>query len=439
MAIRFSRRAVLAAPVILSATRAMSAEVDIAIIGAGAAGLTAAKTAQGLGLTFVLIEARDRIGGRTVTDTSFGQPFDGGASFIHFSDKNPWTKIAEDLGIETTFGGWRGAGFREYRDGVELAPGAPGSAFAGRGRLWDFAEDIDEDRDLSFAQMVEKAPPEVAAAGHSLARGAVGEEPERVSVADYARLYEGGNRVVPSGHGTLVARFGESVPVRLGVQATAIDWRGPGVVVKTAAGDIKAKKAVITVPIGVLKAEKIRFTPPLPNAHARALDGLGMGALSKIGLKFEGDRFGTAPGMFFSEVRGERPGLSFEMFPWDRDHVVVWYGADYAREINRMSDEAAADHMLERLARIVGGNARKAFRAARRYGWSEDPFALGSYSYAKPGQARARDVLRRPISDRIWLAGEAMAGKASMTVGGAHQTGEQAVQSIAAKLRGRQG
>lgn len=414
-----------------------TADFDVCIIGAGAAGLAAARAAADAGLRFVVIEARDRIGGRTITDASLGAPFDGGATFVHFSDRNPWTRIAADLGIETRSGGWRGGGYREFRDGVPVAPGEPGSWGAGRSKVWELAEDIDETNDVSFARLVEKAAPEVAAAAHSLARGAVGEEPERVSVADYGRLYDGGNHIVPDGYGTLVARYGQGVPVRLGVMATAIDWRGKDVRIATSAGDIRARTVVITVPLGVLKAGKIAFRPALPVEMQQALDGLGMGALSKIGLRFEGDRLGAGAGTFYSEIRGEKPGVSYEMWPFDRDLIVCWYGADYAREINKLSDDGAADHMLERLTKIVGSDVRKAFRGAKRYGWSEDPFALGSYSYARPGHARARDVLRKPVADRLWFAGEAMAGKMSMTVGGAHQTGEQAIKSIASRLKVR--
>lgn len=412
-----------------------TADHDVCIIGAGAAGLAAARTAAASGLSFVIIEARDRIGGRTVTDLSLGAPFDGGASFIHFSEKNPWTQIAAELGVETRPGGWRGGGFREFRDGMAVPPGEPGSWGAGRGKVWELAEDIDESNDVSFAGLVAKASPDAVAAAHGLTRGAVGEEPERVSVADYARLYEGGNHIVPAGYGTLVQRYGKGVPVRLGVTAKAIDWRGKTVKIVTSAGDIRARTVVITVPLGVLKAEKIAFQPALPNEMQQALDGLAMGALSKIGLHFEGSRLGANSGMFYSELRGERPAVSYEMWPFDRDIVICWYGADYAREINRLGEVAAADHMLERLTKIVGSDARKAFRGARLFGWSEDPFALGSYSYAKPGHARARDVLRKPVGDRLWFAGEAMAGKMSMTVGGAHQTGEQAIKSIASRLK----
>ena len=105
-------------------------------------------------------------------------------------------------------------------------------------------------------------------------------------------------------------------------------------------------------------------------------------------------------------------------------------------QINLLNEQDAIRHMLERLVKIVGPEANRAFRGGVRFGWSADPFALGGYSYAVPGQARARDALRRPVGERLWFAGEACAGKASMTVAGAHETGAHAAQAIAAKLRG---
>lgn len=414
---------------------AQTSDVDIVIIGAGAAGLTAARTAMKHGLSFTLIEARERIGGRTVTDTSFGAPVDGGATFIHFADKNPWTAIAAELGIATQYGNWRRGGQRAYVDGVQEPEEFEMARRQGRNQMWELAADIDFDNDLSFAALVSRAPKPVQDAAYSMSRGAVGEEPERVSVADYIRLYEGYNLVVPEGYGTLVTRFGAGVPVRLGVRATAIDWSGQGVKVTTGAGDIRAKAAVVTVPIGVLKAESIRFTPALPRPVLSALDGLGMGALSKMILKFEGTRLDASPDMHLVEVAGAQPGMSFEMWPFDKDVVVAWYGADYARRINDLPEQEAIRHMLERLVRIVGRDAEKAFRGGKRFGWSADPFSAGSYSYVKPGHGRARDALRQPVGDRLWFAGEAMAGKASMTVGGAHQTGDHAVEAIAARLK----
>jgi len=369
-----------------------------------------------------------------VTDTGFGVPVDGGATFIHYSDKNPWTAIAAELGVATDHGNWRRGGYRAYRDGVAEPEDVELARRQGRNQLWELTDSIDFDHDLSFAALVAKAPAGVQQAAYSMSRGAIGEEPERVSVADYIRLYDGGNLVVPQGYGTLVARFGEGVPVKLGVAATAIDWSGQGVKVATSSGEIRARAAIITVPLGVLKAERIGFTPALPREMLTALDGLAMGALSKMILKFEGTRLDATPDMHLIETGGAEPGMSFEMWPFGQDVVVAWYGADYARRINDLPEEEAVRHMLARLVRIVGRDAEKAFRGGRRYGWSADPFSIGSYSYARPGQGRARDILRMPVGNRLWFAGEAMAGRASMTVGGAHQTGQHAVEMIAARL-----
>lgn len=434
-----TRRAALAAPFILAAGRsvAQSSDVDVAIIGAGAAGLAAAHTATARGLTYTMIEARNRIGGRTVTDSSLGAPVDGGATFIHFSDKNPWTKIAGDLGIEARVGNWRSGGFRAYTNGRPVPDDEEIARRQGRNKMWELAENIDYDNDLSFAKLVEAAPKPVMQAAYSMSRGAVGEEPDRVSVADYIRLYDGSNLIVPSGYGTLVARYGAGLPVSLETVATAIDWSGQGVRITTNRGEIRAKTCVITVPLGVLKAEKIKFTPALPRDTLTALDGLKMGALSKIALRFEGARFDVPTGMHLVETGDDAPGMSFEMWPFGSDIAVCWYGADYARRINEMPSDEAIRHMLDRLVRIVGPEANKAFRGGVRYGWSSDPFSVGSYSYAVPGKARARDALRRPVGDRLWIVGEAVGGKASMTVAGAHQTGEHAIEAIATKLVGR--
>lgn len=434
-----NRRMLIGAPFLLAAGNALAqtSDTDVVIIGAGAAGLSAARTAQARGLTFRLIEARGRVGGRTVTDMRFGAPVDGGATFIHFSDRNPWTKIAADLGVETRFGSWRSGGFRAFNDGVPVPEDEELARRQGRNKMWELAESVDFDHDVSFAKLVENAPKPVMQAAYSMARGAVGEEAGRVSVADYTRLYDGSNLIVPSGYGTLVARYGAGVPVSLDTVASAIDWTGQGVSVTTDKGVIRARAAVITVPLGVLKAERIRFTPGLPREMLSALDGLAMGALSKLLLHFGGQRFDVPEGMHIVDTGESKPGLSFEMWPFGSEVAVAWYGADYARSINALPEEEAIRHMLERLERMLGPEVRRAFRGGGRYGWSADPYSIGSYSYALPGRARARDVLRQPVGERLWFAGEAMAGRASMTVAGAQQTGAHAAEAIATRLQGR--
>lgn len=412
-----------------------SAPVDVVIVGAGAAGLSAAKTLRKHGVSFVVVEARGRIGGRTVTDTSLGTPFDGGATYIHFADKNPWSKIAQDLSVEARAGSWRSGGSRAYSDGAPAPEETEIARRQGRNKLWELAGDIDESNDVSFAALVRGAAPDIVFAARSMMRGAVGEEPERVSVADYGRLYEGSNLIVPGGYGALVARYGEDVPVQLSTPVSAIDWSGQGVKVSTPAGTLQARHAIVTVPLGVLQAEAIRFAPRLPDETLRAIAGMKMGALSKLALRFEGERFGAPPDMHFTETGDSAPQMSFELWPFDRDIVVCWFGADYARSLNAQGEAAAVDHMLERFVKIVGADARKAFRGGRHFGWSADPLAQGGYSYCVPGRARARDELRRPVGNRIWFAGEHVAGKASMTVGGATLSAESAAEAVVARVK----
>jgi monoamine oxidase len=433
-----SRRSLIAAPFLLKAGHALSqsADYDVAIVGAGAAGLSAARLCQKKGLSFVVLEAQNRIGGRTVTDTSLGAAFDGGATFIHFSEKNPWTKFAEELGVEAKFGSWRSGGYRAFSDGVPISDDVETARRQGRSKLWELMNDIDESNDLSFEALAKNASPEAAVAARSMMRGAVGEEPDRVSVADYGRLYDGSNLVVPSGYGTLVEKFGADIPVKLSTPVTAIDWSKTAYVsLTTPAGVVRAQKVVVTVPISVLQAEKIKFAPRLPDETIRALNGMKMGALSKLAMKFEGDRFGAPTDMHFVETGDNAPQMSFELWPYDRDIVICWFGADYARQINAQGEQAALQHMLDRFVKIVGADARKSFRGGKHFGWSADPWALGSYSYAVPGRARARDELRRPVANRIWFAGEATAGRASMTVGGATLSAETAVETIYARLK----
>ncbi|HRJ68914.1 MAG TPA: NAD(P)/FAD-dependent oxidoreductase [Beijerinckiaceae bacterium] len=412
-----------------------SSQVEVVIVGAGAAGLAAAKTLRRHNVSFVVLEARDRIGGRTVTDTSLGAAFDGGATFIHFADRNPWSKFAEEYGVEARVGSWRSGGSRSFSDGVPVPAEAAAARWQGRGKLWELVNEIDDSNDVSFAALVKTAPDDVAFAAKSMMRGAVGEEPERVSVSDYGRLYDGSNMIVPGGYGTLVERYGADVPVSLGTPVKAMDWSGRGVRVTTASGTIQAAKAIVTVPLGVLAAESIKFTPRLPDETLRAIAGMKMGALSKLALRFEGDRFGAPADMHFVETGDSAPQMSFELWPFDRDIVVCWFGADYARQINASGEASAVQHMLDRFVKIVGADARKAFRGGRHFGWSADPYALGGYSYCVPGRARARDELRRPVGERIWFAGEHVAGKASMTVGGATLSAESAAEAVYARLK----
>jgi monoamine oxidase len=435
MTILLDRRSVLAgAAAALAAGPARADDTDVVVIGAGAAGIAAARELRRLGKRFVVVEASNRVGGRLYTDRSLNEPFDAGAAYIHFADRNPWSEIATELGIDP-LGGYRlWAGSLAYRNGVPLSPDESSSRWTALRSIGDFYDEVDERQDLSMAQALRGAPQEVQDAARIQAQMAAGEDPERVSVSDWQRLESGSNRLPPGGYGTLAERAAEGLPIRTGVAVSAISHDRNGVVVRTNQGDIRARKVIVTVSIGVLKSGAIRFTPSLPLSHSRALDGLVMGALSKVALRFEKERFGFVPHQFLAEIGDPRTAVTFETWPHDRNIVLAVFGGDHARGIVRQGEQPAVDLLLERFVKIVGSDARKHFTGGRLAGWPDDPYSRGSYAVALPGQMRARETLARPIADRLWLAGEATADVYSMTAGGASIAGREAARQVASRL-----
>jgi monoamine oxidase len=321
-----------------------------------------------------------------------------------------------------------------FRDGVRLSDAERARRRGGFGRVWAALDQAGADR--SFADAVRGAPPEVLDAAAGMSLFSLGEDPQRVSVADYQELWSGDDYLVPSGYGALVARTGASLPVRLETPVTAIRWDGPAVALETPRGTLTAGAVVVTVPVGVLQVGGIRFTPDLPAATQDALGGLGMGAYTKIALRVDRRRIEPLESTSLIEIGDRGAVTSYDFWPLGRDLVVALLGGDHARAICEAGERGAVAFATERLAAMIGGRAREAVTGGRLAGWWSDPWSRGSYSIARPGRASAREALRRPIGGRIHLAGEATAGGGAMTVGGATLEGRRAAQAI---IRGRSG
>lgn len=429
--------ATLATPFLLdAAARAQTrADWDIAIIGAGAAGLHAAHQARAAGLTARIFEARDRVGGRVFTDASLGAAFEAGAFYIHWSDENPWTQIAKSLAVPVVDDNTLWGGFNVFSKGRPLSSEERDRRRGGFWRLSSALDGAPPETDMSFGDAARRLNPGGPEAANGMTLLSLGEEPDRVSIRDYQRLNAGDDLVVPSGYGNLLQRYAQGLDVSLATPVSAVDFSGPVVRLETARGVVSARAAIITVPVNVLKARAIRFTPDLPASTWQALEGLGMGALTKLALKFEGNRFGQSPWTQFFDTGDRQDLVNFEFWPFGQDLVVAHFGGDYAREVAASGEPAAVQHILDKLVAILGEDARKSFRGGRLAGWSTDPLALGGYSIAKPGQSRARDILAEPVANRLWFAGEASAGSGSMTAGGAALAGAAAVAAIHRVLR----
>ncbi|MFO1147832.1 MAG: NAD(P)/FAD-dependent oxidoreductase [Alsobacter sp.] len=419
----------------LLAGRARADDVDCVIVGAGAAGIAAARELQRSGRTFRLLEARDRVGGRMFTAEVAGIPFDAGASYIHFAERNPWRDIAGEAGVGTEPD--RANGLRFYEGGRPVpeerrraARGAFSALSAALDALPETAPDI------AMSDFAASLGPDYAEPARRIARMSLGEEPERVSLRDYARLWNGDDLLVPTGYGRLAERWAAGLPVSLATPASRIAW-DRGIAVDTPRGSVRARTCIVTASTGVLGEGAIRFDPPLPALTQQAIAGLGMGALTKIALAVDGVR-GDWPdtGDLIDTAYG---GLDIELWPFDRPLLVATLGGDAARALVAQGEPAAAAAITDALAAMLGGAARSRVRAARLAGWAADPWSRGAYSVAAPGEAGARAALAEPVGGRLFFAGEATGGPgeavaAAMTAGGAVLAGRAAARDVVRRL-----
>ena len=416
------------APSLVRADAAIDA--DVLIVGAGVAGLAAAAEAQRLGARVILVEARGRIGGRVLTERFGTATYEAGALYIHWAERNPLTAIAAQSHLDAISDATVTPAIRSFDGGVETPSSVRARRSADFARLGDLLES-DAVADIALSQVGAQAAPPLAEAATGLARLALGEEPGRVSARDYARLWSGDDLVMPGGYGTLLDVLARGLDVRLGTPVSAIDWSGSGVAATTPGGTIRARHAIVTVPVGVLQADAIRFTPALPSATRDAIHGMGMGALSKIGMSFDFARFDLPRGDIFA--RSGDTLSDFDCKPFGRDVVVAIFGGDFAREITRAPRDAVAT-ALDAFVAVAGSDARRSFRDARVHAWHDDPWSLGCYSHCRPGSADARRALRVPVGDRLWFAGEASAMEgAAMTTGGAWLAGQAAARAAIAQ------
>lgn len=436
----FSRRQVLGIAAALAAPRVARAAdetlLDCIVVGAGAAGLAAGRALAASGRRFVILEASGRIGGRVQTAEVEGVPFDAGASYIHFADRNPWLPIASQYGFRLA--DERASGFMLFENGVRVSDPSRRASRSGFGRLLQALDALTPDTaDVSMATFAQALDADLVGPSRRIARMSLGEEPERVSVRDYARLWSGDDFVVPDGYGRLVERFGADLPVRRDTPVTRIDW-SDGIAMETPRGTLRARGAIVTVPVGVLAAGGITFAPSLPAATLDAIAGLRMGALTKVAFAVSGDRKDWPDAGDLVDARFG--GINFELWPFERRIVVATLGGDAARDLVAKGETAALAETADVLVSLAGPRLRGSLRGGHLAGWCASPWALGSYSVCLPGHADARARLAEPVGERLIFAGEATGGPdeavgAAMTAGGASLAGAAAAERMVALLR----
>jgi monoamine oxidase len=202
------------------------------------------------------------------------------------------------------------------------------------------------------------------------------------------------------------------------------------VAVQTARGTIRGRAAIVTASPAVLAYEEILFEPGLPAEYEEAFFDLPMGMLTKIPVEIRGTRLGLSPFDDLLIERHARHDIYFLCFPFDLDLMVGFVGGDFAWEMSVAGKAAGVDFVVDRLCGIFGNDVKRQVGRSTMTNWGAERFVRGAYAAARPGKAKARDVLAQPVADRIWFAGEHLAGPLIQTCGGARLSGEAVARAV---------
>jgi monoamine oxidase len=416
---------------------AQSTPIDVIVIGAGGAGLTAAKELQAAGLQVLVLEARDRIGGRAFTDTSLGVPWDRGCFWLHASNVNPWVAYARQNDFELLadhfprhiydgsrrMGGADTAGYRAVEERMERE-----LEEAGRRGL-----DIPAAAAFTQATLADPWYP-MAETGLTWWEGI---EPANFSTLDsYQFVEDGENLMIPRGYGTLLAHYARDVTVRLRTPVSRIRWTARGVTAESSAGAFTARVAVVALPSAVIADGAVIFSPHLPVEVLQAHHDLPLGLTNKVALKFKRNVFPSERTEFLQQKRDDGRGMSYLTRHWD-SHVCIGFSAGrFAHELEAAGEAATIEHALTELTTMLGGDLRRQFDRGAATAWASDPFARGSYSHCLPGRYGARALLTRPVGGRIVFAGEHTEQSAYGTLHGAYLSGLRAAREARRLLAG---
>ena len=403
------------------------------MIGAGAAGIGAARRLADSGSVSVLVlEARDRVGGRVHTIEPAGFPLDRGAEWLHSADRNPLSPLAQQLGfsIHRRPPEWVS---RLRRSGETIEAEADWIATREaqyRARRTAAAEPVD----CSLAGLL--APGgrwnQLLDATSTWGNGA---ELDRVSVKDNVRYEDSGtNWRLGEGYGCLFETLAEGFPVALETPVSCIDHSGRAIRLKTARGTVTAARAVITVPTSILAAEVLRFDPPLPQKLAAAA-GLPLGVDDKLFISLSGSLPGIEPDTFLVGSTMSRETMSYQVRPLDRPAIYCFFGGRWAAALEREGEAAMFAFAAGELARLFGNGIRRHISPLASTAWLQDPWARGSYSYAQPGHADDRTKLAAPVEDRLFFAGEATSPNFFSTAHGAYMSGVAAAEAALVSVR----
>ena len=441
-----SRGKFLAAAGTLALSRTIFGEdrkETVIVVGAGISGIGAAKRLRFKGYRVIVLEARQRIGGRIWTDRSLGVPFDLGASWIHGIKGNPIYKLARKHKLELFP--------TDFNAGQLYVGGKPLTGDQWTQIDWKLSRitqkanrrmvkaGIEESVADAIDPLLNELPDDITGRGvrYMIASMIGNEYAEDLDGLSLRYIEEGsefpGDHVLfRNGYADITDKLAEGLDIRTGHVVQSIEHGSGGVTVQTTRGPVQGDRVIVTLPLGVLKAGGVRFQPALPEDQQAAIGRMAMGALGKIALVF--------PRIFWdNEMQnfGQIKADTKRMIEFYNLHPVVGKPAlftlthgDHTRALERGPEAAAVNFAFNELKEIHGNRIPRPVGFTRTT-WTVDPFAYGSYSLIPPGaSASDRKLLRRPVGERLFFAGEHTNSRYPSTVHGAFFSGMRAAKEV---------
>ena len=393
---------------------------EVIVVGAGAAGLAAADALARAGVSVLVLEARDRIGGRCDTRRMPGLavPVELGAEFLHGGPAATLDLLARAgiPGVDSTRTQrvlWRGS-LREANAFVEAKKAMQGAVFR---------------RDMSFAEHLarRRLPALTKTLARMMVQGFDAADPAVVSARDIADEWKsalGASQMRPQGgYQPLVATLAKDLDIRLRSPVREVRWRKGRVEIE----GFRARQAVITLPLGVLQAGAARFDPPL--GKEEALTMLASGPVIRVAMRFR-EAFWEKrhPGVAFYHS----PAAPFPTFwtplPMHAPLLTAWAGGPKAAALTGLPQKELVKHALASVRTVFPRMASLEDHLVQD--WQADRYARGGYSYLRAGGKGAREALRRPLRRTLYFAGEATDSEEAGTVAGALRSGIRAAREI---------
>ena len=409
-------------------------EADIVVIGAGAAGIAAARRVMAAGRKVMVIEADSRVGGRCLTDvTSFDVPFDRGARWLHNPDTNPLQKLGRAAGLDVT----PVALGQKIRIGRRFARAGETEEFLAA--LVRANRTIDEASRGKFDVSCASALPKdlgdwSATAEFVLGASAYGKDLKDLSAMDKARALDRSAMLAcRQGLGTLITKVGETLPVSLSTPATRINWSNRDVAVETPSGKIAARAAIITVSSNVLASGAIKFAPDFPKRQLDAAAKLSLGSFDHIALQMPGNPMGLARDEMVIEQSNSMRTAMMLANVGGSSLCVIDVAGGFGSDLSAQGEQAMTAFAREWLTKLFGSETAAAVKKTSVTRWNAAPYVLGAMSAAAPGAQPSRKILAEPVGS-VFLAGEATHETLWGTVDGAWESGERAAEAALRKI-----